>query len=77
MTLDKLIRELQKLQAANWGRAKIAVDVESFDDGNGTWQICDVRAVDASYVRQVDGDGFGIENKDGTERTKACVVLKG
>lgn len=77
MTLTKFIRELQKLEAEGWGRASVAVNKDSLNDGNNTWNICEIQAVESDHIRVVDGDGFGVENKDGSERTRATVVLKG
>jgi len=77
MTLTKFIQALQKLERKGWGRASVAVNKDSLNDGNQTWNICDVEAVEACHVNVCDGDGFHIENKDGSERTRATVVLKG
>lgn len=37
--------------------------------------ILDVTEIKEDLVLQCDGDGFHIENKDGTERYRRCVVL--
>ena len=77
MTLTRFIRELQNLEREGWGRAVVAVNKDSLNDGNRTWNICDISKTDAQLVGAVDGDGFAIYNKDGTERTRATVILKG
>lgn len=77
MTLSKLIRELQKLEKAGRGRAKVAVNKRTLNDGNDTWNVCDVHSAVFEYVNNVDGDGFTIENKDGSERMTATVILRG
>ncbi len=77
MTLDKFIKQLQKLSNDGWGRAQVAVNKDSLNDGNRTWNICEIVAMSAEMVGMVDGDGFQIENKDGSERSKATIILKG
>lgn len=77
MTLNAFIKKLQKLAGAGHGRAKVTADRPTFYDGNGTWNICDVRSVKHDRVNQINGDGFHEENKDGSERTKSCIVISG
>jgi hypothetical protein len=75
MTLSAFIKLLQKLEAKGHGRRTICVDKEALYDGNGTFNICQVADADTLWLREVDGDGWGIENKDGTERGKTCIVI--
>lgn len=77
MTLNALIKQLQKLQAQGHGRSAVTVDKDSLSDGNGTWNICDINSVSEIWVRQVDGDGFGVFRYDGTEKGRTCIVLSG
>ena len=77
MTLNRLIKELQKLQVEGHGRWPVACDKTTLWDGNGTFEICDVVKVEAVWVTFADDDGFHVENKDGTERMVKSIVLKG
>lgn len=77
MTLSKFIKELQKLEKAGHGRATVGVNKRTLWDGNETFCICEVAEVDHDFVSIVDGDGFTEFNKDGTERTKSTVIIKG
>ncbi len=77
MTLSRFIKELQKIEAEGHGRAKVTCDKPSLWDGNGAFQTCNIHSVEQGWIRQVDGDGFGIENRDGSERTVNCVVIYG
>lgn len=77
VTLGKLIRELQKLEKKVGPRTTVSIDKPTFNDGNDTWNICGVEMVKSVYVNTVDGDGFTVVNKDGTERGKTEVVLMG
>ena len=77
MTLNAFIKRLQDLAGKGWGRASVAVNRDSLFDGNGTWNICDIEAAGAEMISICDGDGFHVENKDGSERTRATVILKG
>lgn len=76
MTLNKLIKELTKLQAKH-GRCDINVNKASLWDGNGTFVVCGIEKVSAEWISECDGDGFRIENKDGSERGRIRVVLSG
>lgn len=77
ITLSALIKQLQKLEAAGHGRAKVAVDKESFWDGNGTFQICDVTGARASVVNLSDGYGFIEVDSRGQEKCRRMIVLDG
>lgn len=77
MNLSRFIRELQKLENDGWGRAAIGVNKNTLNDGNGTFSICDIVKVEAELVGQVDGDGFAIYNKTGSERSRKTIILKG
>ena len=46
-------------------------------DGNGTFNICDIAAASVTEVFQADGDGFLVENKDGSHRSSWKVALQG
>lgn len=77
MTLNRLIKELQKLRANGEGRSHVAVNKESLWDGNNTFVICDVKSVEAMTVNIADDDGVMAVTSKGVERTRRCVVLKG
>lgn len=58
MTLNALLKKLQKLQDAGHGRLPVTVNKESLWDGNGTFVICDVDTAEVKHVEKVDEDGF-------------------
>lgn len=48
MTLSNLIRALKKFEAEGCGRARVGVNKDTLDDGNGTFNVCDVVKVEAA-----------------------------
>jgi len=76
MTLNRLIKELQKL-AKNDGRSEVVVDKPSLWDGNGTFDICSIKSAKVDSVTECDGDGFAVQNKDGSTRERRRVILQG
>jgi hypothetical protein len=77
MTLDALIKALLKMQAKGYGHAKVTCDKSTLFDGNGCWEVCDIRSVKPERVVQSDGDGSTKLNRNGTEHTRLCVVFSG
>jgi hypothetical protein len=77
MRLTTFIKRLQALEAAGHGRAKMVVDKDTLWDGNGVFNICDVHSVGNDWINEADGDGGLIENRDGTERGRTCIVISG
>jgi hypothetical protein len=76
MTLNKFIKELLKLQKHH-GRSVVAVDKPTFWDGNGTFNACEVKSVDAISVNVSDGDGFTKTDRRGRECTRVNVLISG
>lgn len=77
MTLGKLIKSLQELQASVGSRIEVSVDKESLWDGNKTFCICAIEDVKVTWVLDVGGDGETQYTKAGRERGKYRVVLYG
>lgn len=77
LTVSKLIKLLQKIEADGYGRSQVVVDTSTLWDGNGTFNICDIAAASVTEVFQADGDGFRVENKDGSHRSSWKVALQG
>lgn len=77
MTLSAFIKQLQKLEKAGHGRAKVTVNKPTFFDGNDTWNICEVHGAEFSLVGIVDGDGFHEHTQKGTERQSRNIVIYG
>lgn len=77
MTLNKFIKRLQSLADSGHGLDKVCVNRDTLFDGNGSWSVCDVASADSEFVRVVDVDGFGVINKDGSERARRCIVITG
>lgn len=75
-TIDKLIKALEKIRETHGGRIQVCANAkELLDMSNGVFQIAHISEVAVDYVLQCDGDGFVIQNKDGSERTRTHVVL--
>jgi hypothetical protein len=77
MTLTKFIRALQRLEAAGHGRANVVVAPDTLWDGRGTFNIADIHGAEYQWTNVCDGDGFTIENKDGSLRGRPSVILYG
>ena len=77
MTVNKLIAELEKIRSAGGGRLPVAVNKDSLDDGKGTFQICGVSRATVIFVGILEGDGFVMYRRDGSERLRRMVVLSG
>ena len=77
MTLSKLIKLLKLLEAEGHGKEKVVVNKDTLDDGNNTFQLCNIEKVESTWGRLVDGDGFTEMTKSGRDRGFYCVVLKG
>lgn len=76
MTLDKLIKRLQELRKTAGGRIAITMNAqEAMESCNGVYSILDVNGAYWDAVPQVDGDGFAIENKDGSQRLRRAILL--
>jgi hypothetical protein len=76
MTAKQLIKTLEKLVAEH-GNVPVCADCPALlDASNGVFEIANVTEAELGMIRQCDGDGFTIQNKDGTERTRRCIVLR-
>ena len=79
MTLNQLHKQLSTLIQQGFGRRHVCIDKESFThnlEGDGC-TILPVCRVDTALIPQIDGDGWTITNKDGTERERFTVILGG
>lgn len=75
MTAKQLIKALEKVVAQH-GNVHVVVDLDTFTRvAADVYTMPNVQDVEVQSIRQVDGDGFTIENRDGTERTRRCAVL--
>lgn len=77
LTVSKLIKALQKIEANGHGRCKVKVWKTTLDDGNDTFNCCEIYKVECQSINVMDGDGFHIENKDGSDRTSTVALLSG
>ena len=77
MTLNNLIKQLQKFQRKGAGRMTVSIDKPTFWDGNGTFDCCAIKGVREGEVFIDDGDGGHAVTKRGVERTKWMIVLEG
>lgn len=77
MTLNQLIKKLEKLRELHGKTVKVCADAVALQKScNDTWNIVDVTEVEFDVVNLVDGDGFTERRKNGQERTFRCIVLK-
>lgn len=75
MTVKQLIKRLEAIVKEN-GNVTVGVDWRALRDGsNGVHDIANVADVETHVVNQVDGDGFTIQNKDGTERVRITAII--
>lgn len=77
MTLSKLIKELQKLEAKGAGRVHVGVDKSTLWDGNGTFEVCDVVSVKYKVLEMADDDGFARYTKRGRGIVRSTIVIEG
>lgn len=75
MTLNALIKKLQKFQKKGAGRMTVSIDKPTFWDGNGTFAACAVKGVRKDEVLVDDGDG--VPHIDYELTTKWMIVLEG
>lgn len=78
MTVNKLIRLLEKLCEGN-GRMPVTVNTSTFKhplEKDGCI-IVDVDGASIELHPMADGDGFRVEEADGSERHRLSVVLTG
>jgi len=75
-TLHKFLSELIKEGHAH---KPVCINKDTFKhtlEGDGV-VILPISDLAVEDIRQVDGDGFNIENKDGTEQSKRIVIIMG
>ena len=77
MTLNALIKELEKLRDKGHGRCKISVDKSSLWDGNGCFDICDIKTADREIINVGEGDGGIAVTSKGVERLVDVIILRG
>lgn len=76
MTVNQLIKKLEQVKKDGGGTLRIACDAkELLDRYNGCFDIVDVDSVQLQTINVCDGDGFHIENKDGSERIRTVLLL--
>lgn len=76
MTINKLIKLLQALEAKHGKRVQVcAAARELLDYHNDTYSHVDVLSARYEVMNHVDGDGFTQYNRDGSEKTLSRIVL--
>jgi hypothetical protein len=73
MTLNKFIKELQKLEKKYGKRKKVVVEWESFASDDFTH--FQVNKIDAQVINWSNGENFYLKN--GEERQRLVITLKG
>lgn len=79
MTLLKLKKIIDQMVENGHSRSKVTIDKETFQhplEGDGCC-ILDVHSYEIVRVLVADDFGGVVENKDGSERTNKCFVLRG
>lgn len=79
MTLNELHKRLGKLIEQGHGRRHVAVNKPTFQhnleaDGAVILPVCQVHA---EWIPDIDGDGWAVTNKDGSERGRVTIILGG
>lgn len=79
ITVTKLYDILGKAIASGHGRKPVCVEKTTFQDNRESdgVTILDVCGAKIEAVQLADDDGGGAYNKDGSERTRTCIVLFG
>lgn len=77
ITINRLIKDLQKLKADVGPRAQVYFEVDSLRRVDHEQSHAPVSGVDTECINLVDGDGFIIKNTDGSERVKTVVAIRG
>lgn len=76
MTVDKLIKRLEKMRDKHGPRTPVSVNSDEMQRGcNRTFEITDVGSVKFDWIPTCDGDGGLAFRKDGTERGSWRIVL--
>lgn len=75
MTVDALIKRLGELRGQHGGSCSVCVDTQELS-GTEDSPIVEVKSVSLECVFMADGDGFVVKNRDGSERSRFCLVLK-
>lgn len=77
MTINQLIKKLEKLRNVHGKTVKVCVDTDALRwSVNDTWGIVDVTEAEYDAVGLVDGDGFTEYTKRGEQRMQRCIVLR-
>jgi hypothetical protein len=77
MTIAKLAKIVNQIVECGNGRQYVAVHKDTLDTGNNTFNVCEIYKAEMQRINICDGDGFTEENKDGSERSRLCLVLRG
>ena len=74
MTINQLIKKLQKLEKECPRNAIVAVDWASLQSPD--WSYSPVHGIDVEYAPLADGDGCMQYTKNGQEIMRTVVILK-
>jgi len=77
MTINKLIKELQKLEKQYGSRIQVSADTRVLRSTcNDVFDIVNISRIEPTYVYLCDGDGYQEMTQKCTERGGYRVVLK-
>jgi hypothetical protein len=77
MTVNTLIKRLERERDRGRGRATVVVEPETFNTCNGAFSVAEIRQVSPTWVNVADGNGFTVENRNGSERQRLNIILQG
>ena len=77
MTLGKLLRTLSELHKKYGNHVSVGVDKPSLWDGNGTFEICEIKYVLDEHINECDDDGFCRQTKRGREILRHSITFSG
>jgi len=77
LTIGRLAKILNDMVEQGQGRRPVSVFKDTLDTGNDTFNLCEIVKAEIELINICDGDGFHVENKDGSERMRSELVLRG
>lgn len=77
MTVNALHKLLLEMIANGLGRCQIAINKDTFTHNLAEVTMHDICGWQSLPLAMIDGDGFAIINKDGSERIRTTVFLYG
>ena len=77
MTVNKLHQILSEQIAQGHGSRTIGIDLDTLSAPTADASIVDVSSADAEWIAESDGNGYVVQNADGSERGLTMLILSG